>query len=289
MRKFLLLLIFACLAKGQTGNALIRQFPGAPTGTCSFLQLAINGANGDFYSCESGAWMIVSGGGTGFYQTVQDEGGAQTQRIALNFVGAGVSCADDTTRTTCTITGGGASPLTVEEADGAPTISSVVKIQFDQADGFLVTDEGGGNVQIDIGTIPEARLDSLIARDSEIILGRANLTTTGAVPYVSASGTLNQDADLNWSAGNKTLIFGSALDVALSRGAAGLLQVNSASPGVYRDLMLRSLYIQNDAEATCDSTTRGKVTVVQGGSGVDDTLRVCLKSSADVYAWRPLQ
>ena len=43
-----------------------------------------------------------------FYQTVQDEGGALAQRTIIDFVGAGVSCADSGgTKTLCTIAGGG--------------------------------------------------------------------------------------------------------------------------------------------------------------------------------------
>lgn len=47
-------------------------------------------------------------------RTVADEGTAVTFRPTLNFAGAGVSCVDDTTRTTCTIAGGSASPLTTK-------------------------------------------------------------------------------------------------------------------------------------------------------------------------------
>lgn len=39
-------------------------------------------------------------------RTVADEGTPVTFRPTLNFAGAGVTCADDTTRTTCTIAGG---------------------------------------------------------------------------------------------------------------------------------------------------------------------------------------
>lgn len=52
----------------------------------------------------NGATILTSGGA---YSTIEDEGIARTQRATLNFVGAGVSCVDDTTRTTCTIAGGG--------------------------------------------------------------------------------------------------------------------------------------------------------------------------------------
>ena len=42
-------------------------------------------------------------------RTVQDEGTPVTFRGTINFAGAGVTCADDTDRTTCTIPGGGGS------------------------------------------------------------------------------------------------------------------------------------------------------------------------------------
>lgn len=47
---------------------------------------------------------------------VQDEGSALAFEPSINFVGAGVSCVDDgaNLRTTCTIAGGGSSPLTTK-------------------------------------------------------------------------------------------------------------------------------------------------------------------------------
>ena len=39
------------------------------------------------------------------------------------------------------------------------------------------------------------------------------------------------------------------------------------------------------AEPTCNSGNRGKITMVQGGAGVADTLRVCVKDSSDSYLW----
>lgn len=54
----------------------------------------------------SGEWIAVSGAGGG-YATVQDEGSGVTQRTILNFAGSGVTCVDDTTKTTCTISGAG--------------------------------------------------------------------------------------------------------------------------------------------------------------------------------------
>ena len=46
-------------------------------------------------------------GGSGGYATIDDEDTPLTQRTTLNFEGAGVTCADDTDQTTCTIPGGG--------------------------------------------------------------------------------------------------------------------------------------------------------------------------------------
>jgi hypothetical protein len=43
---------------------------------------------------------------------------------------------------------GGGSPLTVEEVDGSPSVSSVTEINFDQDDGFSVVDDGSGVVTI---------------------------------------------------------------------------------------------------------------------------------------------
>lgn len=40
--------------------------------------------------------------------------------------------------------GGGGSPLTVEEEDGAPTVASVTTLQFAEADGFIVSSPGAG-------------------------------------------------------------------------------------------------------------------------------------------------
>lgn len=57
MKRILAVVLLLCSIKaaGQ-GNAVIRQFPGVPSGGCSFIILAINAATGDLYNCASGAW-----------------------------------------------------------------------------------------------------------------------------------------------------------------------------------------------------------------------------------------
>lgn len=49
----------------QNGNTVTIQFNGAPTGSCAFVQLAINKNTGDLYDCFSGSWHLISGGGGG--------------------------------------------------------------------------------------------------------------------------------------------------------------------------------------------------------------------------------
>lgn len=53
--------------------------------------------------------------------------------------------------------GGGSGP-TVQEADGSPSVASVSTLQFDQADGFVVSDLGAGVARVDLDAVPEARL-----------------------------------------------------------------------------------------------------------------------------------
>lgn len=45
------------------------------------------------------------------------------------------------------------------------------------------------------------------------------------------------------------------------------------------------LDFMNGTEGTCDATTRGETQMVEGGAGVADTVRVCVKDAGDSYAW----
>ncbi len=72
-------------------------------------------------------------------RTVQDEGSALTFRPTVNFAGAGVTCVDDTTRTTCTIPGGGSAYATIED-EGTP-LTQRTTVDFVGA-GVTCTDTG---------------------------------------------------------------------------------------------------------------------------------------------------
>ncbi|KKL49653.1 hypothetical protein LCGC14_2313370, partial [marine sediment metagenome] len=112
MKKLLLLLalLFVPLsASAQVGNMFLRPFAGVPSGACAEpLGFALNTTNGDFYSCDAGAWVKIGPGAaaTG-YQTIEEEGTPLTQRTTLNMIGGTVTCADNVTKTDCTFTAGG--------------------------------------------------------------------------------------------------------------------------------------------------------------------------------------
>lgn len=72
----------------------------------------------------------------------------------------------------------GGSPLTVEESDANPTVSNVNKIQFDQADGFSVTDETGGQVQVDL-TLTDSHIPDNITASLYCLL--TGCTFTGVI------------------------------------------------------------------------------------------------------------
>lgn len=61
----ILLLALTVPIHAQQGNAVIINFPGAPSGSCSPISFAKNAATGEFYDCLGGAWHLVGGGGGG--------------------------------------------------------------------------------------------------------------------------------------------------------------------------------------------------------------------------------
>ena len=68
---FLLPLLIFCapLASAQIGNTSMLLFPGVPSGTCQSLQLGLNMANGNLYSCNNGTWALAGASGGGIAGT----------------------------------------------------------------------------------------------------------------------------------------------------------------------------------------------------------------------------
>jgi hypothetical protein len=82
---------------GATGNSA-GQIGAVPAPQAGQQSLCLKG---------DGTWGTCGGGGSGIQ--IADEGAALPQRATLNFVGAGIACADDSAnnRTNCSVSGGG--------------------------------------------------------------------------------------------------------------------------------------------------------------------------------------
>lgn len=103
------LVLWASIASAATqGPPVYTYTGGAPSGPCFGTRVWIDALGTGTYYCN-GTWQAVTSGGAG-YATVQDEGTPLTARTVLNFAGAGVTCADGSGKTTCTIPGGSGTP-----------------------------------------------------------------------------------------------------------------------------------------------------------------------------------
>lgn len=80
-----------------------------------------------------------------------------------------------------------------------------------------------------------------------LVGGAANLTTAGAIPYVSSAGVLNQTANLSFDVANNRLVLGSATvqrfstDLSLSRASAGVLQVGDGGANANGQVSARAV------------------------------------------------
>jgi hypothetical protein len=60
---------------------------------------------------------------------------------------------------------------------------------------------------------------------------------------------------------------------------------NTVKASIDKDGMLQFGIGNTGAAPTCDATTRGTMWLVNGGTGVTDTVSLCLKAAADTYSW----
>lgn len=70
--------------------------------------------------------LEASGVAPAAYNLIQDDGVSLTRRSTLNFAGAGVSCAEDSGKTTCTITGGGSVGYDTIQNEGVSLTQRVI-------------------------------------------------------------------------------------------------------------------------------------------------------------------
>lgn len=73
--------------------------------------------------------------------------------------------------------GGGGGSLTVQEVDGSPAVLNVSALEFAQAQGFVVTDQGGGTARVDLSAVPY----SALALSGSIL--NADINASAAIAY----------------------------------------------------------------------------------------------------------
>lgn len=88
------------------------------------------------YDGASSRWAVIEDErvtylvGQSKYTVIQDEGSNLTQRGTLNFAGAGVTCADGASKTTCTIPAGLATALTITKDEGSTLATDDTTLDF---------------------------------------------------------------------------------------------------------------------------------------------------------------
>ncbi|PYV08238.1 MAG: hypothetical protein DMG23_14080, partial [Acidobacteria bacterium] len=123
------------------------------------------------------------------YTTVDSVGVPVTQRQILNFLGSGVTCADNSSvsRTDCTITGGGGGGATFQ-ANGTNT-SSQQTINWQSGTNITISNPSAGNVRFDFsGSLPIASGGTGQTTAGAAFNALSPMTTLGDVTYGGASG-----------------------------------------------------------------------------------------------------
>lgn len=97
--------------------------------------------------------------------------------------------------------GGGGGSLTVQEVDGSPAVASVSIIEFAQAQGFVVTDQGGGTARVDLSAVPYSALSltgSILNADvnasAAIAYSKLAALTTNRLLVSDGSGSVSVSA-----------------------------------------------------------------------------------------------
>lgn len=145
-------------------------------------------------------------------------------------------------RVDVTIAGIGAASMTVAESDADPSVAAVNKINFDQADGFTVTDDGSGEVTIGVTagsslTVQESDTAPSVVDVNTINFDQADgftITDDGlgvvTVGVTAGSALTVQESDLDPSVSSVSTISLSGCTVTDNTGGAVTITCSSSSP-----------------------------------------------------------
>ena len=130
--------------------------------------------------------------------------------------------------------------------------------------------------------------------------GKAALTTVNGLVYITSAGTLGSASMLTRTGAGLFQLYdttaASGISTLTLRAGAGqtttpMLQwknnggTNVGAVNGDGSVTVPYLVFVTGTEPTCNSGARSRIYVVEGGTGVADTVRMCVKSAADNYAW----
>lgn len=110
--------------------------------------------------------------------------------------------------------------------------------------------------------------------------------TTSSFPALKRSNAILQvrlaDDSAFSSVAVSNIFFGNLSDSGIQGVAPSVMRVNNGSSGGGAIATGAAV----GSRPTCDSTSRGAMWTTQSGAGIGDIFQVCMKGTADTYAWR---
>jgi hypothetical protein len=176
-------------------------------------------ANKPLWRNLDGTDSIMSGGtSSSAYQTVAEEGIALTQRLVLNFIGSGITCADNAgaSRTDCTLTATGTvtsigmtlpSWLTVSGSPVTTAGTLAITATGGQTANFVLATPNGSTgavslralVANDVPALPESKITNLT---TDLAVKASTSTTISAGTGLSGGGDLSANRSISLNLAN---------------------------------------------------------------------------------------
>lgn len=274
-----LIAVLLCVAglRAQTGNTVTIIFPGAPTGTCSFVMYAIDSSTGNFYDCPAGTWHNVGGGGGG------GTPGGSVSNVQYNLDGTNFAGISNGTAGQALISNGPGTPATFQDpivsgpaAEGATPVGNPVWVSGKGADGFIhaIRMANDGTVRVDPTGTTTQPVSGTVAVSNFPATQPVSGTVTanqGTSPWV-VSGTVTANAGTGTLAVSSTqlpaALDGSGFLKVHEQGTATVSGTVTANAGTGNFTVVQAtgsnLHVAVDSMPT--TTVTGTVAATQSGT-----------------------